>query len=462
MLPLLSLLLFLPALGAVLIAMLGVARASAFAIRLVATIVSGVVLILSAVVFFSYDVNRGGLQFVERAAWLRIPTSPSFNVDYFVGVDGLSTPLVLLTGFLTFLAVLISWSSITSRVTEYFALLLVLQTGVFGVFMSLDFFLFFIFWEVELLPMYLLIGIWGSGRRMYAAMKFLIYTLFGSAFMLVGMLLIYFTSSRQTFDMFVLADEIRLFPFALQSTIFFLLFIAYAIKLPVFPLHTWLPDAHGDAPTAVSVLLAGVLLKMGAYALFRINVGMFPLVAQTYAPLLVALAVVGILYGAVVTIMQTDLKRLVAYSSVSHMGYVLLGVAAGVMGASVGQASATVAFTGAALQMFTHGAITGLLFASIGVLYERAHTREIAAFSGLAQRMPTLATVFLIGSLASLGLPGMAGFVSELLVFLGSYPATPVFTTFGAFGVVLAAGYLLFLYRRVFFGPLNARWSHLT
>jgi NADH-quinone oxidoreductase subunit M len=449
---LLSVLLFLPVLGALLL--LVVPRGNDRLVRVVTAVVTGLTLVLAGYVFFAYDLSRGGLQFVERLPWVRIPTSPQFNVDYHLGVDGLSTPLVLLTALLTFLAVFISWNAIDARVREYHILLLLLETGVLGVFMALDFFLFFLFWEVELIPMYLLIGIWGSGRRMYAAMKFLIYTLAGSAFMLVGIVLLYFNSAQATFDLFTLANQ----PYAapLKTLMFFFILIAFAVKLPVWPLHTWLPDAHGDAPTAVSVLLAGVLLKMGAYGIFRVLLTIFPEQMQLYAPLLVTLAVISILYGAVVTIMQPDMKRLVAYSSVSHMGYVLLGVAGGVTGLNL------LGLNGAALQMFTHGTITGLLFAAVGVVYHKAHTRQIADFGGIAARMPVLATVFLIAGLASLGLPSLAGFVAEILIFFGSYQAYAWAAVLGAFGVLLATGYMLFMYRRVFFGPLNPRWAELT
>ncbi|MFN8533149.1 MAG: NADH-quinone oxidoreductase subunit M [Dehalococcoidia bacterium] len=451
---LLTLTLFLPVVGA--IALLFVPRNNDRMIRIVAALVTGIDLVLAGFIFFAYNAAAGGIQFAERLPWVRIPTTPQFNVDYYLGVDGLSTPLVLLTSLLTFLAVFISWNAIDTRVREYHILLLLLQTGVLGVFMALDFFLFFLFWEVELIPMYLLIGIWGSGRRMYAATKFLLYTLTGSAFMLVGIILLYFNSTQATFDMFALADQASAFAPALQTLIFFFILLAFSVKLPVWPLHTWLPDAHGDAPTAVSVLLAGVLLKMGAYGIFRIVLTMFPETTRTFAPLLVAFAVISIIYGAIVTIMQPDMKRLVAYSSVSHMGYILLGVAGGVSGLSI------VGLNGAALQMFTHGTITGLLFAAVGVIYHKAHTRQIDDFGGIAARMPVLATVFMIAGLGSLGLPALSGFVAELLIFFGSYQAFPWAAVAGAFGVLLATGYIMFMYRRIFFGPLNPRWAHLA
>lgn len=444
---LLSIILFLPAAGAVLVAL--VPGANAKAIRILSAAITGIDFVLAVYLFATYDIGRGAM-IIERAPWLRIPTTPAFNVDYYLGADGLSVPLVLLTAFLSFLAIFISWS-IETRVKEYHLLLLALQTGVLGVFMAQDFFLFFLFWEVELIPMYLLIGIWGSGRRLYAATKFLIYTLAGSAFMLIGIIVLFFSAGKSSFDMGVLADQAHTFPLALQTGLFLLIGAAFAVKLPIFPFHTWLPDAHGDAPTAVSVLLAGVLLKMGAYGILRILLGMFPDAAHSLAPLLATFAVVNILYGAFVTIVQKDMKRLVAYSSVSHMGYVLLGVSALNQGGLMG----------AAMQMFTHGTITGLLFASVGVLYDRAHTREIAAFGGVAHRMPILATVFMIAGLASLGLPALSGFVAEFLVFVGTYQVYQIAAVLGAFGVVLAAGYILWMYNRVFYGPLNQRWRQI-
>jgi len=354
---------------------------------------------------------------------------------------------VILTTLLGFLAVLVSWK-IDLRVREYFAWLLVLETGILGVFCSLDLILFFLFWEVEIIPMYLLISIWGTGRKEYSAIKFVLYTLLGSALMLAGILILY--SQVHTFDMVALAGmgiEAGIGS-TMAAVLFFLLFIGYAIKLPVFPLHTWLPDAHTDAPTAVSVILAGVLLKMGGYAMLRVCVSIFPETSQVYAPLLLALAVVGILYGAAVTLRQTDLKRLIAYSSISHMGYVLLGIFA----------LSQVSMTGATLQMFSHGFVTGLLFALVGLVYEKAHERSIPKLGGLARRMPIILVVFSVAGLASLGLPGTSGFAAEFLVFLGSFssgivPGVQIYTILGVLGVVLTAGYILWMLQRVFYGP---------
>ena len=356
-------------------------------------------LALAATVFASYDAAVGGFQLANfYGGW--IPLLGEEFIRYSLAVDGLSAPLVLLTGLLG-VAAIFSSGSIDHGHKQYFSWLLVLQTAVMGVFAAQDFILFFIFWELELVPMFFLISTWGSGRKEYSAMKFVIFTFGGSAFMLVGILALFFSPGVGTFDMMRLAqmDLSRLIlPSQLVSALFA---IAFLVKLPVWPVHTWLPDAHTDAPTAVSVMLAGVLLKMGGYGLIRINVSMFPDVAQAASLFLAVLAVVSILYGAMVTMRQTDLKRLVAFSSISHMGYVLLGISA--VGA-VGATSA-VGLTGAAMQMFSHGAITGLLFVLVGLIYDKAHTRHIPDLGGLASRMPFVAVIFVVAGLASLGLP---------------------------------------------------------
>ncbi|MBI2863576.1 MAG: NADH-quinone oxidoreductase subunit M [Chloroflexi bacterium] len=445
--PYLTIITFLPLVGAIAIALL-LKRDDARGIKWVAAGFSLVTFLLSLVLVFLFKTNDPMLQaqFVERANWISVG---QFKVEYFLGVDGLSLPMVILTTLLGFLAVLISWK-ISLRPKEYFSLLLVLETGVLGVFTSLDFFLFFLFWEVELVPMFLLIGIWGSGRREYSAMKFLIYTIVGSAFMLAGILWLYFASSPNTFDMIALGQgSVK----EGANLIFLLLFIGFAIKLPMVPFHTWLPDAHSDAPTAVSVMLAGVLLKMGGYGIIRICVTILPDAAKYFAPALLILAVIGVLYGAAVTMVQKDLKRLIAYSSVSHMGYVLLGVAA----------LTKIGLVGAVLQMFTHGTITGLLFMVVGLIYDRTHTRQIPELTGgLAQRMPVIAAVFTVAGLASLGLPALSGFVAELLVFIGVYEKYQLAAILGASGIVLTAGYILWMLQRVFFGEFNPKWSDLT
>tara|TARA_B100000315_G_scaffold132679_1_gene122197 strand:+ start:29976 stop:31457 length:1482 start_codon:yes stop_codon:yes gene_type:complete len=419
-------------------------------IRFFAAAVSLAELVLAIVIFAMFDHEAGASQYqlIDKVEdWIPIE---SFKVQYFLGIDGVSAPMVLLTGLLGAVAVYSSWS-VKTRVREYFVWLLALQAAVMGVFTALDFFLFFMFWELELVPMFFLISIWGSGRREYSAMKFVIFTILGSAFMLVGILVLFY--STDTFDMTLLPDAIAngklLLPIGM---VFTLTFIAFAVKLPIWPLHTWLPDAHTDAPTAASVMLAGVLLKMGAYGMIRVSVTMFPGVISDIAWLLAAAGVVNILYGAVVVLRQTDLKRLIAFSSISHMGFVLLGLSV-VVGVN-GEVSA-VGLTGAALQMFTHGTITGLLFLLVGYIYEKAHTRYIPDLGGLAGRMPLLTTSLVVAGLASLGLPSTSGFVAEIHVFLGAFPVWSWLTAVGAFGVVITAGYILWMIQRSMFGPRN-------
>ena len=414
----------------------------------IAAAVSAVILALTLVLFVAYDRDPGGFQFVDSHVWME-SDFVDFTLRYAVGVDGLSLALVMLTGFLFLVAVLISWR-IDLRPREYFALLMVLETSLLGVFSALDFVLFFLFWEIELIPMYFLISIWGTGRKTYSAWKYVLYTLFGSSFMLVGILVLGFSAG--TFDIRELGQigEIKDAVIPVQA-IFFLLIIAFGIKLPVVPFHTWLPDAHTDAPTAVSVILAGVLLKMGGYGILRLSFSIMPDVARDASVWLAAFAVLSILYGAIVTLMQTDLKRLIAYSSVSHMGYVLLGASA----------LGTVGLTGAAMQMFTHGLITGLLFVLVGMVYDRTHTRNIGDLSGLAHRMPFIATMMVVAGLASLGLPSLAGFVSEVTVFLGTFARHEFLTVLGVIGIVLTAGYILWMIQRVFWGEPSAQWEDI-
>jgi len=393
-----------------------------------------------------------------------------FHINYALGTDGLSMPMIILNGLLTFLAVIGSWH-IDKRIKLYMAMLLILETGVMGVFATFDLFLFFLFWEIELIPMFLLIAIWGGARREYAAWKFLLYTLIGSAFTLAGIFLIYFQTGGQeaSFQHFAqtginLTGTLPFFgtTISLSLVVFLLLFGGFAVKIPMWPLHTWLPDAHTEAPTAVSVLLAGVLLKMGAYGLIRICLGFAPGGATQFAPWLGILAAINVLWGAFASMAQRDMKKMIAYSSVSHMGYVLLGVAAAAAVGNVSMAFRQAALTGATLQMFTHGTITGMLFFSVGVLYEKAHTRDIDVFGGIGKRMPALLLLFSIACFASLGLPGMSGFIAEYLVFTGAFATLPVVTILAAFGVVLTAGYMLWMIRRAFHGPLNMKWSWLT
>jgi len=381
----LSLLIFLPIAGA--IACLALPASREKSAVFIATAFAGVNLLLSLGLFAAFDRGSDELQFVTQKTWIDADYA-GFNVQYAVGVDGLSVTMVLLTGILFVVATLVSWQ-ISLRPKEYFAWLLALETAVMGVFLAQDLLLFFLFWELELIPMFLLISIWGTGRKEYSAMKFVLYTLAGSALMLVGFLVLGFSAG--TFDMQLLAESHVTDAALSLNVVFFLILAAFAIKLPVFPLHTWLPDAHTDAPTAVSVILAGVLLKMGGYGMIRILVGILPDQFHRFDIYLACLAGFSVVYGAILTLRQKDLKRVIAYSSVSHMGYVLLGVAA------LGQ----VGVTGASLQMFTHGTITALLFVMVGLIYDRTHTRQVADLSGLAHIMPVAATVFVIAGLAS-------------------------------------------------------------
>jgi NADH-quinone oxidoreductase subunit M len=449
---LLSAIIFLPLAGAAIIALLA---KSARTVRLIAVVVTvaDLVLVISVFVIFNlYDWSKeGNLELVERyREWI-----PSLKIQYFLGVDGLNLPMVLLTSILGMCAVFSSWN-IKTRVKEYFIWLMVLQTAVAGVFLSQDFVLFFMFWELELIPMYLLISIWGSGRKEYSAMKFITFTLLGSAFMLIAILIVYLSSG--TFDMVELASmnlNNLLIP---TQLVFFMFFAAFAIKLPAWPVHTWLPDAHTDAPTAVSVMLAGVLLKMGGYGLIRVCIGMFPEIAHDYAFAIAILAVISVLYGSVVTLRQSDLKRLIAYSSVSHMGLVLLGISAA---GGVSKDLWVVGLNGAAIQMFTHGTITGLLFILVGLIYDKAHTRHIPDLGGLAGRMPIIASALVIGGLASLGLPATSGFVAEITLFLGTFLVWSWPTILAAFGIVLTAGYILWMLQRVLFGPQLKRFENV-
>ena len=440
----LSLIVFLP-LGAVLVILL-LPPNEAKQSRYIALLAALATLVLALIAVARFDTGVADPQFVERYDWV-----PFLNVQYFFGVDGLSMPMVVLTALLSVAAILASWH-ITHRTKEYFIWLLILETGIMGVFVSLDLIQFFLFWEVDLIPMYLLISIWGSGRKEYSAMKFLIYTVGASAFMLVGILLVGFAGG--TFDMIELARSGQEWIpnlFISAQGVFLLIIVAFAVKLPIWPFHTWLPDAHTDAPTAVSVMLAGVMLKMGGYGIMRISLSLFPEVVEDVSTWLVALAVVNILYGAFVTLQQSDLKRLVAFSSISHMGFVLLGIA------SLNQ----VGFTGAALQMFVHGTITGLLFFLVGLVYDRIHTRHIPDMGGLANRMPLIAVAFLIAGLASLGLPATSGFVAELTVFLGAFEVWRAATVLAIFGILLAAGYILWTLQRIMFGPPTTRFQHV-
>ena len=439
----LTVLVFLPAAAGALILLLpqkqeGLARWIALA-------ASVAILALSIWMFFDFDKGQSGFQYVVRKEWVDVG---SFNLQYFLGVDGLSMPLLVLTTALTTASVLVSFS-VTMRPRAYYACLMVLSTSVLGVFCALDFMLFFLFWELELFPMFLLIAVWGSGRKEYSATKFVLYTIFGSAFMLVGILVLAF--SQGTFDIEQLGQAQIAGTAIPVGWVFLFLFIGFGVKLPIVPLHTWLPDAHSDAPTAVSVMLAGVLLKMGGYGILRMCVTILPGVADDYSVWFAAIGAVSILYGGFITLRQTDLKRLVAYSSVSHMGIVLLGI--GALGST--------ALMGATYQMLAHGVITGLLFVMVGLMYDRTHTREIARLGGLARQMPLLATGMVFAGFGSLGLPALGGFIAEVTVFLGTFERYEWAVLMGIFGVVLSAGYILWTMQRVVFGPVRHEWDSL-
>jgi NADH-quinone oxidoreductase subunit M len=447
--PYLTAIIFLPVAGAILIAF--IPGLSSQLIKRLAAIFAFLPLALSLYVFSIFDRSLGAagvIQFEENLSWI-----PAINAYYHVGVDGLSLPLVILMTFLGFLVILISWK-INLRPREYFAWLLLLETSILGVFSSLDLLLFFIFWEIEIIPMYFLISIWGTGRKEYSAIKYVIYTLFGSALMLAGILSLYFITG--SLNMIEIAQS-GLVPSTAAipaAAIFFLLLTGFAVKLPVVPLHTWLPDAHTDAPTAGSVVLAGALIKMGGYGMIRVCISIFPQVAKDYALLLIILAVISVLYGAAVTLRQTDLKRMIAYSSVSHMGFVLLGIFA------LGQVS----LIGASLQMFSHGLLTGLLFAMAGLVIHNAKERDLRKLGGLARQIPIIAIVFSIAGLGSLGLPTTSGFAAEFLIFVGSFSSTTVngiqiYTILTVIGVVLAAGYILWMLQRVFYGPVLEQYN---
>jgi len=440
----LSILVFLPIVAAG--AVLALPRRYEQQAKYVALIASIATFAISVQMFFGLDKGLSGFQYVVRENWVKIG---SFNLQYFMGVDGLSMPLIVLTTLLTIASVLVSFN-VTNRPRAYYACLLVLSSSVLGVFVAMDFLLFFLFWELELFPMFLLISIWGSGRKEYSATKFVLYTVAGSAFMLVGILVLAFNAN--TFDIEVLGKASISGTIIPVRWVFLLLFIGFAVKLPVVPFHTWLPDAHSDAPTAVSVMLAGVLLKMGGYGIIRMCVTILPGAADDYGIWFAAIGAISILYGAFVTLRQTDAKRLIAYSSVSHMGVVLLGI--GALG--------TTSLSGATYQMLAHGLITGLMFVMIGLMYDRTHTREIARLGGLARQMPLIATGMVFAGFAMVGLPSLAGFIAEITVFLGAFAKYQWAVLAAIFGVVLSAGYVLWMLERVVFGPVKHEWDNLT
>ncbi|MBA2313017.1 MAG: NADH-quinone oxidoreductase subunit M [Actinobacteria bacterium] len=390
---------------------------------------------LSIGMLVSFDAGEAGFQLGTSLSWI-----PEWGIGYVVGVDGVSLWMIMLTAFLTPLSVLASWS-IVERVKPFFIFMLVLESALIGVFAALDMFLFYLFWEASLVPMYFLIGIWGYEKRIYAAMKFFLFTLAGSLLMLAAIIFLYFSAAGEpTFDyQSLLGTPLTL---GTQRLLFLAFFAAFAVKVPLVPLHTWLPDAHTEAPTAGSVMLAAVLLKLGAYGLIRFAIPLFPDAAREMTPLIMTLAIIGILYGALVALVQKDLKRLIAYSSVAHLGFVVLGIFVG----------SIEGMSGGILQMLNHGLSTGALFMLVGALYDRRHTRLIADFGGLAKSVPVMAGVFLLVALSSLGLPALNGFVGEFLILLGMYTRYSWWVIPAAFGIVLAAVYLLWAYQRVFHG----------
>jgi NADH-quinone oxidoreductase subunit M len=447
----LSIVLFVPLAGALLLLL--VPKQNENAIRWIANLVAFIGFVVSVPLWFWYRPDGATFQFVERAPWI-----PSIGAEYFLGIDGLSALLVLLTTMMGSIAVLSSWTAITERLKEYYIFLLVLQTGMLGAFMSLDFLLFFLFWEVMLVPMYFLIGIWGSANRLYSAIKFFLYTLVGSVVMLLGILALYFYNHAQTgVYMFDVTQFHKLaIPYDLQWWVFLAFFLGFAIKVPMFPFHTWLPDAHTDAPTAGSVILAAVLLKMGTYGFLRFSLPILPDASKHFVPMMVVLSIIGIVYGALVAMAQKDWKRLVAYSSVSHMAMVMLGMFA----------LNPVGVTGSIVQQLNHGISTGALFLIVGIVYERRHTREISEYGGLSKVMPVYAAVFLIMTMSSIGLPALNGFIGEFLILQGVFVANKAWAAFAASGVVLGAAYMLYLYQRTMFGkvenPKNERLLDLS
>ena len=449
--PILSIIVFLPLVGALLVAF--VPRRFETAVKAIALGTALAAWVASLVMLAAFAPEVRGFQFGESADWI-----PAFGIQYKVGADGLSAVLVVLTTTLTWISILASFGPIKERMKEYLVSFLILEVGMLGVFVALDLFLFYIFWEVVLVPMYLIIGIWGGANRIYATMKFVLYTLVGSLLMLVAILATAYAYQSATgtwtgaFDF--LALRASGFDPTFQAFAFLAFFLAFAIKVPMFPFHTWLPDAHVEAPTAGSVILAAILLKLGAYGFIRFAVPLYPDAAVRFAPMIIGRPVIAILYGAIVALRQKDLKKLVAYSSVSHMGFVTLGIFAAVL-IPVGALGAEQALQGAILQMVNHGLITGALFLLVGVIYERTHDRTIAKMGGLAAPTPVYAALFGFFVFASVGLPGLSGFVGEFLVFIGAWALNPWVAAASAFVMVFAAAYLLWMFQRVAFGPLS-------
>jgi len=452
----LSLIIFLPLVGGIII--LFTSKTNETLLKGIALGASLASFVLSLFMTALFKIG-GGFQFVELGNWI-----PSLGIHYHLGVDGLSLPLIVLTALLSLLSVAYSWR-MELRLKEYLFLFLLLETGMLGVFAALDFFLFYIFWEITLVPMYFLIGIWGGPRKEYAAIKFFLYTLVGSLAMLLAILVMYFNAQPHTFNMLTLIEQQPLAAKpVLAALAFWGFFLSFAIKVPMWPFHTWLPDAHVEAPTAGSVILAGVLLKMGTYGFVRVSLPMLPEAFRIYAPAVAVLALLGIVYGALVAMAQTDLKKLVAYSSVNHMGYVMLGVASAAAAAGIPEkaVAAATALNGAVFEMVAHGVITGALFLIVGVLYDfRAHTRGVDEFGGLGARLPMYTGITMVAMLASLGLPGLMGFVAEFFIFVGSFGIFPYLTVVAVTGVIFTAAMFLWTIQRIFLGPFNERWAGL-
>ncbi|MCX8084707.1 MAG: NADH-quinone oxidoreductase subunit M [Calditerrivibrio sp.] len=437
----LSILIFFPVVAAVFILIFSKSGKFAMWSAFVASVIE---FILTIPLMTNFNKSEAGMQFVERYYWIR-----SLNIDYYLGVDGISILMVFLTTFLSAISILASFTYIEKRQKEFYVSMLILEAAMVGVFCALDFFLFYIFWEAMLIPMYLIIGVWGGQRRVYAAVKFFLYTLAGSVFMLLAIIALYFKygsmTGEYTFDILKISALGAKFPIEFQIIVFLAFFFGFAIKVPMFPFHTWLPDAHVEAPTAGSVILAGVLLKMGTYGFLRFCLPITPIASIKFVPLIAILSVIAIIYGGLVAMVQEDVKKLVAYSSVSHMGFVTLGIYA------FNQSG----IEGGILQMFNHGIITGALFLLIGLIYERTHTRLIADYGGIAVKVPVYATVFLIFTMASVALPSMGGFVGEFLVLVGAFKAFPTYAGLAALGVIVSAVYMLWMYQRVFFQTVN-------
>jgi NADH-quinone oxidoreductase subunit M len=446
----LTVVLFTPLVGALLL--LFVPRDSENAHRVIGNLFAILGLIVSLPLIWRYSLDPGAprFQFPENYDWI-----PSIGAHYTLGIDGISLMLVILTTLLGAISILSSWNAIKIRRKEYYILFLLLQVGMLGVFMSLDFFLFYMFWEVMLVPMYFLIGVWGSDRRLYAAIKFFLYTLVGSVLMLLGILALYFKAGTGTFDVPTLLASAGRFGTSTQVILFWLFFFAFAIKVPMFPFHTWLPDAHTEAPTAGSVILAGVLLKMGTYGFIRFSLPLLPqdpVARHKIITVMMVVSVISILYGALVCMMQKDMKKLIAYSSVSHLGFCTLGIFA----------LTPHGLSGSVLQQINHGISTGALFLIVGILYERRHTRLISEFGGLSTPMPNFAAMYMIVSLSSLGLPLLNGFIGEFTILRGVFEVSIKYAAWSAIGIVLGAAYLLWLYQRVMFGPVtNPANEHL-